>query len=417
VGHGNHEALLPVSLRAFSGYRLLQEAAALPQRLLFFEVRDLAERLKHAPPGDLELLILFSRGDASLETKVHATSLALNCTPAINLFAKKLDRIQLGTDTWQYHVVPDQSRPMDFEVHSLVSVQGFGVGRLAQQSFLPLYASTHASADDAAVAGSTPPARQAAHGYFTVRREPRKPSKQQRPNEQRIAYMGEELFIALVDPKHAPYSEDVRQLSIQALVTNRDLPSLLPQAASPVASAPAGARVNGAAAGPVLWKLDASGPVKRADVLRGPTRPVSRRPVGEIGWQLVSHLTLNHLSLIGADPLANAAALRTMLLLYGAPDDSTWQNMVGGIQRLEARSVTRRLPGNGPLCFGTGVALTLVLDELACQGTSAYFFASVLEVFFARHAAINSFSQLTLRTIQRSEVMRWPPRIGLREDL
>ena len=38
VGFAADEALLPESLRAFSGYRLLQEAAAMPQRLLFFEI-------------------------------------------------------------------------------------------------------------------------------------------------------------------------------------------------------------------------------------------------------------------------------------------------------------------------------------------------------------------------------------------
>jgi type VI secretion system protein ImpG len=61
------------------------------------------------------------------------------------------------------------------------------------------------------------------------------------------------------------------------------------------------------------------------------------------------------------------------------------------------------------------VEIALDLDELAFQGSSAFLLASVLERFFARHAAINSFTQLTLRTPQRGEVMRWPPRGGLRE--
>jgi type VI secretion system protein ImpG len=79
------------------------------------------------------------------------------------------------------------------------------------------------------------------------------------------------------------------------------------------------------------------------------------------------------------------------------------------------KSVVRRLPFKGPLTFGTGIEIVLELDELAFQGTSAFLFASVLERFFARHAAINSFTQLTLKTAQRGEVMRWPPRIGMRE--
>jgi type VI secretion system protein ImpG len=157
--------------------------------------------------------------------------------------------------------------------------------------------------------------------------------------------------------------------------------------------------------------------VLRVDAVRGPTRPVTRRPVGELGWSLVSHLTLNHLSLIGESPERAAAALRTMLGLYAPPEDVSWSRQADGVRSLAARTVVRRLPFKGPLSFGTGVEIVLELDELAYQGSSAFLFASVLECFFARHAAINSFTQLTLRTPQRGEVMRWPPRIGLRETV
>ncbi|HEY1392418.1 MAG TPA: type VI secretion system baseplate subunit TssF, partial [Methylibium sp.] len=75
------------------------------------------------------------------------------------------------------------------------------------------------------------------------------------------------------------------------------------------------------------------------------------------------------------------------------------------------------LPFEGPLTFGTGIDIALELDELAFQGASAFLFASVLERFFARHAAINSFIQLRLNTAQRGQVMRWPPRLGLGETV
>ena len=97
--------------------------------------------------------------------------------------------------------------------------------------------------------------------------------------------------------------------------------------------------------------------------------------------------------------------------------DAAWARQVEGVLRLQARSTVRRLPFKGPLTFGAGVEIELELDEFAFQGTGAFLFASVLERFFARHAAINSFTQLTLRTPQRGEVMRWPPRAGLRETV
>ncbi|HET8747345.1 MAG TPA: type VI secretion system baseplate subunit TssF, partial [Ramlibacter sp.] len=395
LGFAAEEALLPESLRAFSGYRLLQECAALPQRLLFFELTELAPRLARVAGSELELVVFLRRGDAALEALVHANSLALFCTPAINLFPKRLDRIQLGTGSWDYHVVPDRARPMDYEVHSIASVTGYGTGAVAQQEFLPLYATSHEG---------LPTREPGTRGYYTVRREPRLLSTRQKEQGPRSAHVGEEVYLALVDPAHAPYREDVRQLSVSAWVTNRDLPALLPRAGAP----------QGAHA---LWRLESPGPVGRIDVLRGPTRPVTRRPVGELGWQLVSHLTLNHLSLVGETPQQAASALRTMLALYAPPEDTAWARQVQGVQALQVRPAVRRLPVAGPLSFGSGVEIALELDELAFQGSSAFLLASVLERFFARHAAINSFTQLTLRTPQRGEVMRWPPRSGLREPV
>jgi type VI secretion system protein ImpG len=394
LGFGANDALLPESLRAFSGYRLLQEAAALPQRLLFFEIDALAERLAQVTADEVELIIFLQRGDAALEALVDASSLALFCTPAINLFQKRLDRIQLGPGAWEHHVVPDRVRPMDYEVHSVAAVTGFGTGRVTRQDFAPLYATHHPNAARADAVGS---------GYYTLRREPRLMSPQQKQQGARSTYIGEEVYLSLVDPRHAPYSEDLRQLSVLAWVSNRDLPTLLPLGRQDDGSAP--------------WRLESPGPVLQVVTQRAPTRPASRLPVGDLGWQLVNHLTLNHLSLVGETAAEAASALRTMLALYAPPGDVAWRRQVEGVQSLQLRSVVRRLPFSGPLTFGTGVSIELELDEMAFQGSSAFMFASVLERFFARHAAINSFTQLTLRTPQRGEVKRWQPRIGLREPV
>ena len=394
MGFTAAEALLPESLRAFSGYRLLQEVAAMPQRLLFFEITDLAERLARTRSDTVELVVFLQRGDANLEPLVDAGSLALFCTPAVNLFSKRLDRIALGPGDWEHHLVPDRTRPMDYEVHSVETVTGFGTGRVTRQDFAPLYATYQAA----------PPAPDSiGSGYYTLRREPRLPSPQQKKQGARSSHIGEEVYLSLVDPAHAPYAEELRQISVQAWVSNRDLPTLLPAAAEDREKP--------------LWRLETPGPVLRVRAQRAPTRPSSRLPAGEMGWQLVNHLTLNHLSLVGESPAGAAASLRTMLGLYAPADDAGWRRQIEGVRSLHLQSVVRRLPFTGPLTFGTGVAIELELDELAFQGTSAFLFASVLERFFARHAAINSFTQMTLRTPQRGEVMRWPPRVGLRESI
>jgi type VI secretion system protein ImpG len=380
VGFDDAHALLPETLRGFSGNRLLQELAAMPQRFLFFEINDLARRLAAVDSAEAEIVLLFSRGEAALESLVDAGSLALFCTPAINLFPKRLDRIQLGAGSWEHHVVPDRTRPMDHEVHTLESVTGYGVAQVAEQHFQPLYASFHEASSQ--------------HGaYYTVRREPRLLSARQRLEGPRSAYIGQEVFLSLVDPQNAPYREDIRQLSVTALVTNRDLPTLLPGSTT-------------------TWLLDGAGPAGRIETLRGPTRPVQRLARGDVGWAMVSLLTLNYLSIAGVDPKRAASALRTLLTLHGPELDTSWSKQVESIHWLEARSVVRRLPFPGPLTFGCGVEVTALVDELGFQGSSAFLMGSVLDRFFTRHAAANSFCETVLRSASRGEIMRGAPRIG-----
>ena len=380
MGFDDDQALLPETLRGFSGNRLLQELSAMPQRFLFFEINDLARRLATVDSAEVEIVVLFSRGEAALESLVDAGSLALFCTPAVNLFPKRLDRIQLGTGTWEHHVVPDRTRPMDYEIHTLESVTGYGIAQVAEQSFLPLYASFHEAARS--------------HGaYYTVRREPRMLSSRQRLDGPRSAYIGQEMFLSLVDPQNAPYREDIRQLSVTALATNRDLPTLLPGSST-------------------TWVLDSAGPAGRIETLRGPTRPVQRLARGDVGWAMVSLLTLNYLSIAGEDPKRAAAALRSLLTLHGPEQDVAWAKQVDSIQWLEAKSVVRRLPFPGPLTFGCGVEVTALVDELGFQGSSAFLLGNVLDRFFARHAAANSFCETVLRSASRGEIMRSKPRIG-----
>ncbi|MCW5633138.1 MAG: type VI secretion system baseplate subunit TssF [Rubrivivax sp.] len=389
VGFGADEAMLPEFDRMFSGHRLLQEVAALPQRLLFFEVGQLRERLATLRGPEAEIVLLFDRGEGDLQPLVDASSVALFCTPAINLFPKRLDRVVLGPGSAEYHVVPDRMRPMDFEVHHVERVVGHGASGVDSAcEFAPLYRATHHSLP-------------AGDGYFSLRRTPRRPSERQRQQGARVpSYLGDEVYLSLVDGEHGPYRDSLRQLSVMAWVSNRDLPVLLPREGG----------AGGGQGGDGLWQLDAPGPITQVRCLRGPTRPVTRRIEGDAGWQLVSQLTQNHLA-PGDDPEEAAAALRATLRLYGPPDD-TWIRQTDGLRALRVGTVVRRLPFAGPLSFGSGIALELEVDDAAFQGGSAFLLGSVLERFFARHAAINSFTQFTLRGTTRGHIKTWPPRLG-----
>src|SRR5262249_49137767 len=244
AGFSDGEALLPVTLRSFQGYRLLQEYFSFPQRFRFFELAGLSRALRRVDADQVDLVLLFGRGDATLEAVVDATNLALFCTPAINLFHKRADRIQVSDGAHEYHVVADRTRPLDFEVYQVTNVVRHGIGTDSDEPFLPSCAA-HSSAEEG---------RQAA--YFTPRREPRLVTPGSRRRGVRTSYIGTEVFLSLVDSSQAPFSGDLRQLSIETLCTNRDLVLQMPV---------------GIAAGDLT--LDMAAPVKSIRVAAGPRSP------------------------------------------------------------------------------------------------------------------------------------------------
>ncbi|HET9642413.1 MAG TPA: type VI secretion system baseplate subunit TssF, partial [Burkholderiaceae bacterium] len=190
AGFGDDEALLPVTLRGFAGYRLLQEYFAFPQRFLFFDLRGVGDALRAVGGQEAEIVILFERGDASLQQSVDASSLALHCVSAINLFEQRCDRIHVSPQTSDFHVVVDRTRPLDYEIHELLEVEGHGAH--GSQTFLPLYAAFHTES-------------RAHSAYYAVQREPRLLSEVQRREGPRSSYIGTEVFISLVDSREAPY--------------------------------------------------------------------------------------------------------------------------------------------------------------------------------------------------------------------
>ncbi len=385
LGFEDDEALLPVTLRGFQGYRLVHEYFAFPQRFTFVDLHGLGAPARRCTGSELEIVLLFSRGDAALESVVSEANVSLFCAPAINLFHKRAERIQVGDGSYEFHVVADRTRPMDFEIHDIESVTGYGAGGVqAQRDFLPFYAAFHTEAPEH-------PA------YFTQQREPRLLSPEQQRKGTRSSYVGSEVFIALVDPEEAPYAAELRQLAVTALCTNRDLPLQMP-----------------VGVGKTDLTLDSAAPLACIRVLKGPSRPLSSLRQGNVAWQFINHLSLNYLSLLDNDARQGAAVLREMLELYALGGDGATLRQIEGLRSVKVRPLVRRFPLPGPVTFGRGLEVELEVDELAFQGASPFLFGAVMERFLTRYVSINSFTETVLRSDSRGEIMRWVPRCGNR---
>jgi type VI secretion system protein ImpG len=387
-GFDASEALLPYQAPSFEGYRLLHEYFAFPQRYLFVELTGLGPAVRRCRTNELEVIILLKRQEPRLDGAIGKEEFALFCTPAINLFPRRADRIHLTDRSEEHHVVVDRTRPMDFEVYAVTGVTGFGVGNENQQEFLPFYALT----DLAAMTD--------ARAFFTTHREPRLLSSKQRLRGPRSSYIGSEVFVSLVDGNEAPYRHDLRQLGVETLCTNRDLPLDVP-----------------IGKGPADFILQLSAPVQTVRCVAGPSKPRPSFGESDAAWRLISHLSLNYQSLVDSNPEQGAAALRELLSLYAELDELHITRQLEGLRSVKTRPVTRRALIPGPIAFCRGLEITVTCGEESFEGTGVFLLGAVLDRFFAKYVSINSFTETVLRTLGRGEIMRWRTQIGQRHTL
>lgn len=373
VGFAEEEAVLPPDPRMAPGHRLLTEYFAWPEKFLFFDLTGLADRAGRAG-NRLEVFLYLDRAVQGLDRSVGAASFALGCTPVVNLFRQRAEPIPLTHRQYEYRVVPDARRPRGMEVYAVESVAASmpGGDRL---SYLPFYGSRHHVA------------RPGERGRFW--QAVRRPADPSNP--------GSEVYLSLVDLDFDPNVPADHVLSVELTCLNRNAPARLPFGGDRPRLTP----VRGAAA------------VKSIACLTAPTRTLRPAASAQNRWRLVSHLSLNHLSLLDGDE--GVRHLRELLKLYDLRASPETAGVIEGVAGISARPGAARAPQPGPAALCRGVEMELALAMQRFSGTSALLFAGVLERFLALHATVNAFTRLTLRDAETGRMLkRWPARAGER---
>jgi type VI secretion system protein ImpG len=386
AGFDPGEALLPRLQETFDGYRLLQEFFAMPERFLFFNLAGLERAAIRCASTELEIFILLDRAEPALQA-FSPDHMQLHCAPAINLFPKRSDRINLSERDVEFLIVPDRMRPLDYEVFSVAAMEGFAADGSPARPFFPFYALN----DLSRATGE--------RGYYQLRRQPHRLSTRARDRGARSSYLGHDVFVSLVDANNAPMKASLRQLGLDLLCTNRDLPQ----------SMPVGKRHTD-------FTIAVNAPVASIRCIVGPTTPKPCRGDGDYAWRFISHLGLNYLSLTDTDDIQGAAALRELLRLYAPAGAVLAGRQLDALLSVTSTPVVRRIPGAGPVCAGRGLQVTVTLDETPFGGGSILL-GAVLDRFFAKYVSINSFTETVLRSPDRGEIMRWPLQLGRRPVL
>jgi type VI secretion system protein ImpG len=376
VGFEADESLLPGDPRTFDGHRLLREFSVLPERFLFIKIAggELEAFFKTCGSPTADVIFIFDRPRDELARYIDVARFRLFATPAINLFERRADQIQLAEGGGEAHVVVDKTRPKAYEVFDVIEVRGVTADGGPRPLFDPFYRT--ASVGDACA------------GFFTMRREPRLPGMMEHRSGGGGGYLGSEVRLSVVDGAGALHRDGIVGLSVRVRCSNRHMAMQIPIGAHETD-----------------FFMDAGFPVERVRCLVVPTRPLEAA-IGDAGvWKLLSHLSLNHLSLAGSE--RGIEALRELIGIYtrtAANDEANWTQ---GLTAVDSRPVVRRYLASGPVAFVRGLEVTLTIDEARLAGASGYLLGAVLARFFSRHVSINSFVETRLVSTRRGAIAGW----------
>lgn len=368
VGFEPGFSLLPWPRFAPPGYRPLQEFFALPQKFLFFDVRELQAA---ASVADERFEIVFrAERPPELPARVSKDALHVNCVPAVNLFRTSADPVKFDALGEEHLLRASELPPAHMEIYSVDSAVGVPEGPGERYPYHPFTSFSHGMLGKDA-------------RYYRLRRA-------LSPVDD-----GLDTWISVSRPVDAGIGPGPEVLSLDVTATNRSLPAQLKL-------------------GDVSQPTPASPTLARFRNITQVTKPI-RPPLGtELHWRLVAHLAANRAPLDGAD------ALRELLDLYnfqGLVDQQSGRANRLRIEGIREVSVAgaRRVVQGAPV-RGSRAALVLEEDHFAGIG-DAWLFARALDELLGAQVPINSFSELRVKLAPSQREYNFAPRSGGRPVL
>ncbi len=366
VGFAQNEALLPWPQQSFDGYRMLYEYFAFPEKFLFFDLKGL-DCLRQMRGDSIEVNIYVNRKNED-RLLVDKDTFCLYATPAVNLFSQIALPVHIEHRKAEYPIYHDIHTKSTTEIFSIDKVIGINDNGETDVRYQPFYSlSHHEQKEDAD-----------AYWHIRRRKSPRKGDN------------GMDVLLSFTNAGLAAAEPKCTTLTVYTTCTNRDLPArLVPEQLDKD------------------FSLEQESPIEGINCLMKPTKARRPQPGSGLQWRLISHLSLNYLSLVDQ----NGQGLKELLKLYDIHDTAVTQQQIEGLVSVDYHHVTMRMGRS----FCRGVEVTAVFNEDKFVGSSVYLFASVLERFLAQYVSINSFSRLVVKSMQRTkEIKAWPPRNGHR---
>ena len=345
VGFDEDEIIINYPSNSFIAYRIIQEYFALPEKFLFLDIEGWNKWEEKGESSNFEI-------DVELKEKPHffqnikninKENIILYATPATNIFSGDIRSIIIDQKKYEYPIEPEDSDST--QLYFVEKITGLKSG----QEYVTF---------DSFVKGSQ---NSPVYSITTKLKESKRNKLQ--------------TYLSVNYPNNAEIKED--KLSIKALCTNGSLPYKYLQDQGAISK--------------TTKDIPNYASYKN---ITSPTQYLPP-PLGKKGqWNLLSHLTLNYLS------ISNKNNLKQLLNVYIFGENEKNRNRVNGITDLEHEVIDKLV--DGIMLRGSKLTLKVNSENFACQG-DLYLFGCVMDYFFKAYASINSFFELRVEDITNTD--------------
>lgn len=357
MGFTESESLLPIDQHTHHAYRLLLEYFCFPEKFNYLNLN--LNFLKHLIGEDTEFEILIHlkinlNDQACIRnyTELNVANFKLFSTPVVNLFYKQAEPQKINHKQLEYPLLTDIHHPEFYQLYSIVEMNMIREKSNQDQTTVPIFpffSMSHYHQHNE-------------HYFYSLN------STQLQNN------LGETRY-SIVSKHLSPHSTKSDFISTQLLCCNGDLPhEVLSQANN-------------------VLHLNGNHLARRALMLKRPFKPYYFAQNKNEQWRIISHLSLNTLSLMKGDALSH---IKELLVLYNLPKLKENQFVIEAIKRIDF-SLTQKLVEAQPFpLFVRGIKVNLAIDSQIFKGHSLYIFSQILSHIFNLKVQMNSYVDLVV---------------------
>ena len=360
VGFEEDQGLVDFPGNSFPAYHLIQEYFILKEKFLFIDLKNINQYLGTITSGAFTIKFFLKDSITSLP-RLSTERFMLHATPAVNLFKRDAEAMLNDHKRNEYRVRPLRDTGNHFQIYSVDNVAGHN-----------RRSGTHAGYREIGLANpdlNTEPVYQL--------------------NHRQVENEGTQVFISFSYPKDYKLSNQ-ETLSIDLTCSNGDHPSKLKP-------------------GDISKSTSSTSDLMTFSNILKPSDHQNVPSGSSMLWRLLSHLSLNYLSLADTDNLKALLGLYIFSSNTGNTLEVANRKRIEGVSKISVEACDRLVSGV-PM---RGQSIRVRVNPANYAGTGdMYLFGVLLDRLLSSFASTNCFTEFNMTDEATEETYTWPLRIG-----